>query len=310
MITTEKYLTNTICIDFDGVLAKFSDNINEFGIPIDGGSRVTGELMKMGYKIIIHTARPNTTEHKEELKKYLLKNNIYFDEINTNPNPQWPSDKPLADIYIDDRALKFRGDWDDVLWQVMSRREMPVIEKYELLLGFIKERSKEVMDFDMFLRDETTWLTSPASTRFHLNCEGGLLEHSVNVAETLLKMRRELMPELSLESCIICALFHDLGKLGYPGIPYYIKNPDKWQVENRNRKYIINKECTHMDIATRSLYLVSQHITLTPGEAQAIRYHDGQYIEENHSVAHRETPLTRLLQYADNWSAGIIEEEK
>ena len=42
-------------------------------------------------------------------------------------------------------------------------------------------------------------------------------------------------------------------------------------------------------------------------EAQAIRYHDGQYIDENRSVAHRETKLTRLLQYADNWSGGILE---
>ena len=291
-------------------MAEFSDDINEFGIPIEGGSRVTEELVKMGYKIVIHTARPNTREHKESLRKYLQTNNIHFDEINATPDPQWPSDKPLADIYIDDRALKFRGDWDDVLWQVMSRKKMLVIEKYELLLGLIKERSKEVMDFDRFLREKTTWLTSPASTRFHLNHEGGLLEHSVNVADTILKLRRELMPELSIESCIITALFHDIGKLGYPGTPYYIKNSDKWQVENRNRKYIINKDCPHMDIATRSLYLVSQHIALTPEEAQAIRYHDGQYIEENHSVAHRETPLTRILQYADNWSGGVIEEGK
>ena len=42
--------------------------------------------------------------------------------------------------------------------------------------------------------------------------------------------------------------------------------------------------------------------------AQAIRYHDGQYIDENRSVAHRETELTRLLQYADNWSGGVLED--
>ena len=63
-----------------------------------------------------------------------------------------------------------------------------------------------------------------------------------------------------------------------------------------------------MDIATRSLYLLSQHIPLTDEEAQAIRYQDGQYIQENQSVAHKECKLTRLLQYADNWSAGVLEE--
>ena len=62
-----------------------------------------------------------------------------------------------------------------------------------------------------------------------------------------------------------------------------------------------------MDIATRSLVLVGQHIPLTDEEAQALRYHDGQYIDENRSVAHRECRLTRLVQYADNWSGGVLE---
>jgi hypothetical protein len=40
-----------------------------------------------------------------------------------------------------------------------------------------------------------------------------------------------------------------------------------------------------------------------------VRYHDGQYIEENRGVAHREARLTRLLQYADNW-AGCVTEDR
>ena len=182
-----------------------------------------------------------------------------------------------------------------------------VYEKYICLLKLVKERAEEVQGFNRFLSEKTNWLTAPASTRFHLAEEGGLLKHSVNVADTLLKIRTELMPELSIESCIITALFHDAGKAGYEGIPYYIENPDTWQVENRNRKYTINRDCPHMDIATRSLFLVSQYINLSPEEAQAIRFHDGQYIDENKSVAHREAPLTRLLQYADNWSSGVLE---
>lgn len=38
-------------------------------------------------------------------------------------------------------------------------------------------------------------------------------------------------------------------------------------------------------------------------------YHDGQYVEDNHSVATREEKLTLLLQYADNWSGFIAERE-
>jgi glycerol-3-phosphate dehydrogenase len=38
-----------------------------------------------------------------------------------------------------------------------------------------------------------------------------------------------------------------------------------------------------------------------------IVYHDGQYVEDNRSVATHEEPLTLLLQYADTWSCMVVE---
>ena len=183
-----------------------------------------------------------------------------------------------------------------------------LLSAYEKLLDHVTTRREAVQKLDAFLRRETSWLTSPASTRFHLAHDSGLLEHSVNVATTLLKLRTCLAPDLSEESCVIAGLFHDLGKIGMPGKPYYLPNPSEWHVRNRGVYYIINQDIVHMDIATRSLFLLAQHIPLSDDEAQAVRYHDGQYIVENQSVAHKETKLTRLLQYADNWSGGVIEE--
>ncbi len=183
------------------------------------------------------------------------------------------------------------------------------IPEYEILLSHVVNRREAVEKFDLFLRTETAWLTSPASTRFHLAEDGGLLRHSVNVAQTLLKLRETLAPDLSVESCVIVALFHDLGKVGMPGKPYYLPNPSEWHVRNRGIRYIVNEDIVHMDIATRSLFLIAQHLPLSDNEAQAVRYHDGQYIVENQSVAHKETRLTRLLQCADNWAGGVIEGE-
>ena len=183
------------------------------------------------------------------------------------------------------------------------------IPEYEALLSHVVNRREAVETFDRFLRTETAWLTSPASTRFHLAEDGGLLRHSVNVAQTLLKLRETLAPDLSVESCVIVAVFHDLGKIGMPGKPYYLPNPSEWHVRNRGIRYIVNEDIVHMDIATRSLFLIAQHLPLSDNEAQAVRYHDGQYIVENQSVAHQETRLTRLLQYADNWAGGVIEGE-
>jgi len=52
------------------------------------------------------------------------------------------------------------------------------------------------------------------------------------------------------------------------------------------------------------------YIELSEDEVQAIVYHDGQYVDDNASVATKEALLTLLLQYADSWSGFVIEEEK
>jgi len=180
--------------------------------------------------------------------------------------------------------------------------------RYEELKKKVEKRKK---DFDVFvnmLEKETSWLTSPASTRFHLNREGGLLEHSIGVTETMLKLREVLTPQISEESCVIVGLFHDVGKIGMPGKPRYIKNNNDWEVRNRNITYNINPKEVYMNLASRSLYLIAKYIPLSDSEAQAILYHDGQYVEANKEVAHHEVPLTLLAHFADVWSAHIFEE--
>jgi hypothetical protein len=185
---------------------------------------------------------------------------------------------------------------------------MKLEERYTALKGKIIERKEDSDAFIEMLETKTSWLTSPASTRFHLNEEQGLLKHSVAVAENLLKFRDCLAPKISDESCVIVGLFHDVGKVGMPGKPLYLKNDNEWEVRNRNITYKVNTELTQMSLAGRSLYLVSKYIPLSDAEAQAILYHDGQYIEDNKSVAHKEEPLTLLTHWADYWTAHIFEE--
>jgi len=180
-------------------------------------------------------------------------------------------------------------------------------KRYAALKQKPTERKKDFDALIKMLETETNWLTSPASTRFHLSEEKGLLKHSVSVADTLIKLRDLLAPEISDESCVIVGLFHDVGKVGMPGKPYYLPNPNQEQVKNRWIRYIVNSDLVHIDLATRSIYIVAKHIPLNEDEIQAIRYHDGQYIAENRSVAHKETKLTRLLQYADNWVGCVLE---
>ena len=112
----------TICIDFDGVLADYSNGFqgkDVFGDMIPGADVGTKVLRDNGNTIIIHTTRPAT----DKLKKWL------DDYINENPNQPEDSKecKLIADIYIDDRGITFRGRWDE--WFIREIAEFKPWEK-------------------------------------------------------------------------------------------------------------------------------------------------------------------------------------
>lgn len=185
--------------------------------------------------------------------------------------------------------------------------------RYEALKEKVSDRWAEFAELMRFVETETEYLTAPASTKFHLCKEGGLLEHSVNVAETMLKLKNTLAPDISDESCVVVALLHDLGKAGMPGQPQYLKNEpspkQKAYGYPASKPYRFNNDLLYLSVPVRSLYLVASRFPLTEEEAQAIVYHDGQYVEDNRSVAAHEERLTLLLQYADNWSGFVVEKE-
>lgn len=104
----------TVCIDFDGVIAHAHGDgweVGVFGEPINGVQKSLQFFRDIGWKIIIHTVRGEV----EFLKSYLQKYGIPFDHINFNPEnePNMNPGKPLADIYIDDRAICFMGEWNN-----------------------------------------------------------------------------------------------------------------------------------------------------------------------------------------------------
>ena len=188
---------------------------------------------------------------------------------------------------------------------------MDLMERYNVLKEKVVIRKKEFEGLMSYIEGETSYMTAPASTKYHLCREQGLLEHSVNVAENLLKIKAVLAPSISDESCVIVGLLHDLGKAGMPGQPQYIKNEpspkQKAYGYPASTPYRFNKDLLYLSVPIRGLYLVASRFPLTEEEVQAIVYHDGQYVDDNRSVAAREEKLTLLLQYADNWSGFIVE---
>ena len=71
---------------------------------------------------------------------------------------------------------------------------MELMERYEALKAKVVQRREEFRALMAYVEQETAYLTAPASTRYHLCRERGLLEHSVNVAEHLLRIQGSSRP--------------------------------------------------------------------------------------------------------------------
>lgn len=119
-------MEGTVAVDLDGTIidmgleewVKLGRRIDVFGKVVDGAVEVLSMLHDLGYRIIIHTCRVteafysqygyNKAQAVELVSNILKKLGVPFDEI-------WAKEgKPVADYYIDDRAIKFES-WKQVL---------------------------------------------------------------------------------------------------------------------------------------------------------------------------------------------------
>jgi hypothetical protein len=107
--------TPTIAVDFDGTLVTATigpdgDFDEESAGNLRPGAKAVMEAWRdKGYRIIIHTVRGNT----DFVGSYLEEKGVPFDHINENPDqPEGASSKPLADVYVDDRAVNAEVSWE------------------------------------------------------------------------------------------------------------------------------------------------------------------------------------------------------
>lgn len=169
-------------------------------------------------------------------------------------------------------------------------------EKFDKATAHIKREGIE--DLIAWLKNETDYFTAPASTRFHGNYDGGLLEHSLHVTEFALTNFNYLLkykPELInlQESVIIASLFHDVCKVNQ-----YKWGVEKWtKVEDDSGRERWASYTSYdfedplpMGHGEKSVYYISKHMELTKSEILAIRWHMG-YSEPG-------TALDGLTKYA------------
>lgn len=102
-------IINDIGIDFDNTVSNTSGYPEYIPQePIDGAVESITHLKRLGYGIVIFTARH--WSDKQNIKEYCQKYNIPFDSIICG--------KPLFKWMIDDRSIGFRGDWENIIKEI------------------------------------------------------------------------------------------------------------------------------------------------------------------------------------------------
>lgn len=206
------------------------------------------------------------------------------------------------------------------------------IAKFEELLGEVKREGIE--NLLGFIR-KSDFYKAPASTRFHLSEEGGLLKHSLHVYECLnaklsAPIWKDVLKNVSKETVLIVSLLHDLCKTYYYTTDYKNqKTYDETKVNSANPREIKHDAkgdyiwetvpCFTVDNkyplghGSKSVVFILQYMKLSMEEITAITYHMGAYCDSAQWTelgrAYDKYPLALALHQADMEATHILEVE-
>ena len=165
--------------------------------------------------------------------------------------------------------------------------------------------------------NETDFFTAPASTRFHSNHSGGLVEHCVKVYHRFTKMLEtehgadyfKKNPDM-IESAAIIALLHDVCKINcYKVDEKNVKVGNEWV----KKPYYAYDDPLPYGHGEKSVYMISGFIKLSREEAMAINWHMGGYDDRNIKgswvlgEAFQKFPIALMFHVADLMTSYLDE---
>lgn len=140
---------------------------------------------------------------------------------------------------------------------------------------------------------------APAAQNHHHNFTGGLLLHTTEVLEIMVRLARFLpynnlnypKPDFSKEEVIVAAYLHDFAKIA----TYVEDSPNAWRwqdIDLPSEVWTLNQ-------------LAKEGISLTENELNALLYAEGGWSAFKEFVKDMK-PLAVLLHMADMWSAKVL----
>lgn len=222
----------------------------------------------------------------------------------------------------------------------MNREEN--IARFEKIMEAVKRPGKDAL---MNYIRKSDFYTAPASTKFHLSCEGGLLQHSLDVFDALVWRTGCTEKDghaaftvagcakfnVSMESLIIVSLLHDICKTNFYKTemrnqktydPEKVKNASSYQVKKDNSGSFIWEQVPVYAVddknpyghGEKSVMMIEEFMKLTMEERYAIRWHMGMgdctYSEcQAFNASCEKFPLVLFLHNADQEASHFMEDK-
>lgn len=173
----------------------------------------------------------------------------------------------------------------------------------EEFLALLKTVNREGINDLIAFIEKTDFFVSPASTRFHGNYEGGLLEHSMKVYEILThKVKNSCIDiNVSEDTLKIIALLHDICKVNFYKVDY--RNAKNERGEWEKVPYYTVEDKIPYGHGEKSVMMLTEYIKLTSEEKYCIRWHMGftepKELYGTLGEAYKKYPLALLLNESD-----------
>ncbi len=168
---------------------------------------------------------------------------------------------------------------------------------------------------------------APASTKYHLACPGGLLQHSLNVLDALRGLLQwnnvekhweyhtackivDIIPD---DGVIMMALLHDICKTHFYSTSTRNQKNERTDQWEKVPFYTVN-DMMPLGHGAKSAMIVKQYTTLTSQEMYAIWHHMGMTGNYENDIAVGKSiemyPAVLALQTADMMASKFMEGEK
>ena len=170
--------------------------------------------------------------------------------------------------------------------------------------------------------DRLGFFVAPASTKFHLNVKGGLMQHSWNVCNTALMLREQmiamnpdLVGKLPEESVVLASLLHDVCKSNIYKDTLLNRKNDQGYWE-KVPGYEVDYTSLPLGHGEKSvIMLLTLGLKLTKDEMLAIRWHmtawelafQSPEQKANLQKAREIAPLCAIVQAADGLASALLE---